>query len=211
MTQSVISSPFITLDGIDGVGKSTQIDRLVDYLRDRGLPSLLVRDPGTTEIGAKLRELLLDSDLDLHRRTEAMLFMASRCEMIEKSIRPALANGTCVVSDRFLLANVVYQSVGGDVTSERLWQMGRLANDGLVPGLTLLLDMPAVAAMKRLGGETDRMERRGVTYMESVRQAFLAELPHSSPNTAIVNADQSADAVTTEMFQHVDAYLQQLG
>lgn len=207
MLESKSQAVLITLDGIDGVGKSTQIERLMQHLKERGMPTLLVRDPGTTAIGAKLRELLLDSDLDLHRRTEAMLFMASRCEMIEKTIRPALSEGTTVVSDRFLLANVVYQSVGGGVSSEQLWKLGLLANQGLLPDLTLLLDMPAEAAMKRVGKETDRMERRGVEYMESVRQAFLRELPHSSPVTAIIDADRTADNVTADMFRHVDLFL----
>ncbi len=97
-----------------------------------------MQDPGSTKVGSKLRALLLESDLDLHRRTEAMLFMASRCEMIETTIRPALRSGTSVISDRFLLANVVYQSIGGEVSAEQLWQMGRWANNGLQPDLTTL-------------------------------------------------------------------------
>lgn len=198
---------FITLDGIDGVGKSTQIERLITYLEQQGHETLLVRDPGTTEIGVKLRQLLLESDLELHRRTEAMLFMASRCEMVETILRPALADGKTVVSDRFLLANVVYQSVGDKVSPELLWQMGRLANGGLVPDLTLLLDMPALNSMERIGNETDRMESRGVDYMEAVRQGFLEQLPHSSPATAIINANQSPEEVSREMLENVAAVL----
>jgi dTMP kinase len=194
---------FITLDGIDGVGKSTQIERLINYLEQQGHETLLVRDPGTTEIGARLRQILLQSDLELHRRTEAMLFMASRCEMVETILRPAIAEGKTVVSDRFLLANVVYQSVGDKVSPDLLWQMGRLANGGLAPDLTILLDMPAQRSMERIGNETDRMESRGVDYMESVRQGFLQQLPHSSQSTAIINADQSPDDVSREMLASV--------
>jgi dTMP kinase len=142
---------------------------------------------------------LLDSDLTMHRRTEAMLFMASRCEMIETTIRPALAAGKTVVSDRFLLANVVYQSIGGDVDPEVLWKMGDLANAGLRPDLTLLLDMPATESMKRIKGPVDRMEARGVDYLESVRQAFLRELPQVGSRTAVIDASQSADQVTQAM------------
>jgi dTMP kinase len=207
MTDSRIQPIFITLDGIDGVGKSTQIERLTTHLRGRGHDVIQVRDPGSTPVGAKLRELLLDSDLDLHRRTEAMLFMASRCEMIEKSIRPALSSGQTVISDRFLLANVVYQSVGGDVTAEQLWELGRLANGGLKPDMTLLLDMPAEAALKRLQGPTDRMERRGTEYMESVRQAFLQQLPQSSSHTSVINADQDPDGVAHDIVIAVDRFL----
>jgi dTMP kinase len=194
---------FITLDGIDGVGKSTQIERLISYLEQQGHETLLVRDPGTTEIGARLRQILLESDLELHRRTEAMLFMASRCEMVETILRPALADGKTVVSDRFLLANVVYQSVGGKVSPDLLWQMGRLANGGLVPDLTILLDMPAQRSMERIGNETDRMESRGVDYMEAVRQGFLDQLPHSSQSTAIIDADQSPEDVSREILVSV--------
>ncbi len=194
---------FITLDGIDGVGKSTQIERLISYLEQRGHETLLVRDPGTTEIGARLRQILLESDLELHRRTEAMLFMASRCEMVETILRPALADGKTVVSDRFLLANVVYQSVGGKVSPDLLWQMGRLANGGVVPDLTILLDMPAQRSMERIGNETDRMESRGVDYMEAVRQGFLEQLPQSSQSTAIIDADQSPEDVSRELLASV--------
>jgi dTMP kinase len=190
---------FITLDGIDGVGKSTQIERLARFLTSCGHGVLKVRDPGSTPVGAKLRELLLESDLELHRRTEAMLFMASRCEMIETTIRPALREGISVISDRFLLANVVYQSIGGDVSAEQLWQMGRWANGGLQPDLTILLDLPAEVSVTRIEGPADRMERRGIDYLESVRQAFLRELPNSGPLTAVINADQSPDDVARDI------------
>lgn len=197
----------ISLDGIDGVGKSTQIQRLNDWLLDWGHQVLCVRDPGSSPVGVKLRELLLDSEMEMHRRTEAMLFMASRCEMIEQTIRPALEAGTTVISDRFLLANVVYQSVGQEdvVSPELLWRLGDLANNGLRPDLTLLLDMSAEVSMRRLTGPADRMESRGVEYMEMVRQAFLRELPNSSPHVAVIDADQSPDQVATDIVKAVGA------
>jgi dTMP kinase len=196
----------ITLDGIDGVGKSTQIERLTAHLRSLGQAVLAVRDPGSTPIGVRLRELLLDSDLQMHRRTEAMLFMSSRCEMIETTIRPALAAGATVISDRFLLANVVYQSVGGEVTAELLWELGRLANGGLNPDMTILLDMPAQVATARLNRPSDRMERRGIEYMEAVRQAFLQQLPRSAACTAVINAHQATDDVARDVLAAVDEF-----
>ena len=204
---------FITLDGIDGVGKSTQISNLVQHLNGLGHDVLSVRDPGSTATGQRLREILLDSDLKMHRRTEAMLFMASRCEMIESTIRPALKSGKIVVSDRFLLATVVYQSTSmnpsdGGVSPDLIWRMGDLANDGLRPDLTIVLDMPAMAALERLDGPADRMEARGPEYMERVRQAFLDQLPHSSDNTAVIDADQSPDEVTVDMLKAVSNYVQ---
>lgn len=188
----------ITLDGIDGVGKSTQIERLVAWLESRGHETVCVRDPGSTEVGKRLRAILLDSELELHRRTEAMLFMASRCEMVQTVIRPAIEDGKVVVSDRFLLANVVYQSVGGDVSAEQLWQMGDWANQRLRPDLTILMDMPASESMKRLDG-TDRMEGRGEQYMELVRQAFRQQLPHAGGDHVIIDARKSVDEIAARI------------
>lgn len=194
-------SLFISLDGIDGVGKSTQIQRLASSLRSCGHDVITVCDPGSTEIGLRLRELLLGSDLKMHRRTEAMLFMASRCEMIETVLRPALMTGKTVISDRFLLANVVYQSVQDtgqdptDVTPQWLWEMGNLACGGLRPDLTLLLDLPAEVALSRLSGQPDRMESRGIDYLERVREAFLLELPHAGGRGLVISADGTPDEV----------------
>src|SRR6056297_1392166 len=196
---------FISLEGVDGVGKSTQIERLAAHLRASGQQVLCVRDPGSTELGSRLRSILLESDLQMHRRSEAMLFMASRCEMIEATIRPALEQGQTVISDRFLLSNVVYQSVDGGVPASTLWELGNLANDGLSPDLTVLLDMSAAAALKRLDRDTDRMESRGVEYLESVRQGFLAQLPQASERYAVVNADQDPEAVFTDIQRALSA------
>ncbi len=207
MTDQLKQPVFITLDGIDGVGKSTQMKSLTDCLEQLGHRVLALRDPGTTPIGQELRGLLLNSELEMHRRTEAMLFMASRCEMIETTIRPALADGISVISDRFLLANVVYQSIGGDVSANQLWEMGRWANANLQPDLTLLLDMPAQNAMQRISGPADRMESRGVDYLESVRQAFLSELPNSGQAFEVIDADRPAAEVSFDMINRVKAFL----
>jgi len=207
MNQDKMSPIFISVDGIDGVGKSTQIERLNDYLRHHVGEVTMVRDPGSTALGVRLRELLLGSDLEMHRRSEAMLFMASRCEMVETIIRPALQSGVSVISDRFLLANVVYQSIGGEVESDELWELGSLANGNLKPDLTLLFDMPASSAAERMKDPADRMESRGVNYMESVRQAFRRELPRSASKVAVIDANQTADEVTSEMLECVGKFL----
>lgn len=112
-----------------------------------------------------------------------------------------------MISDRFLLSTVVYQSIGGDVRPETLWEIGRLANDGIEPQLTILLDMPAKEAIKRMKQPADRMERRGVNYMESVRQAFLEQLPQSSPATAVINANQSAEQVDADIQEALQQFL----
>ncbi|MEO1530298.1 MAG: dTMP kinase [Planctomycetota bacterium] len=206
-------SIFISVDGIDGVGKSTQIATIRDSLEQKGCSIEQVRDPGSSAIGTRLRSLLLESELQMHRRTEAMLFMASRCEMIETTIRPALAEGRCVLSDRFLLSTVVYQSVGDAscsneaVAPEMLWELGALANGGLRPDLTLLLDMPASRAMERIDRPADRMESRGVEYLETVRRRFLDQLQYSSDRTAVINADQPPEKVSADIREVVSSVM----
>jgi dTMP kinase len=194
---------FITLDGIDGGGKSTQLARLCEFLRADGTDVLSVRDPGGTPTGEAIRSLLLDSQLSMHRRSEAVLFMAARCELVQRQIRPALQAGKIVISDRFLLANVVYQSVGGDLDPEDLWRIGDWVNGGLRPDLTLLLDLPAEEAFARIDRPADRMESRGLEYLEAVRQAFLSQLPCSAARTAIINAAQAPDLVHQEILTAV--------
>lgn len=204
---------FISLDGIDGGGKSTQVARLCEALRCRGYEVLAVRDPGGTATGEAIRSLLLDSQLAMHRRAEAMLFMAARCELVERLIRPALQTGKVVVSDRFLLANVVYQSTTlGDANSsplsaEELWRVGEWAVGGLRPDLTLLLDLPAEVSLRRIDRPTDRMESRGLDYLESVRQAFLRELPRAARHTLAIDATGSADQVHSQILDSVHRHL----
>ena len=193
----------ITLDGIDGGGKSTQLARLSEYLRQAGTSVLTVRDPGGTPTGEAIRGLLLDSQLSMHRRCEAMLFMAARCELVQSQIRPALEAGQVVLSDRFLLANVVYQSVGGALSADELWNIGDWANGGLRPDLTLLLDLPAEEALSRIDRPTDRMESRGLAYLQAVREAFLQQLPRAARHTAVIDAAQAPDQVHEQIVRAI--------
>ena len=135
------SPVFLSLDGLDGTGKSTQCRLLVDWLRAQKVPVTACTDPGGTALGLELRNLLL------HRRehrmavaTEAMLFMASRAQLVEEVIRPALERGEVVVSDRFTLANVVYQGHAGGMNPADLWTIGSIVTGGLEPELTLVFD-----------------------------------------------------------------------
>lgn len=198
---------FITLDGIDGGGKSTQAARLSDHLRAGGHRVLNVRDPGGTPTGEAIRGLLLDSQLSMHRRSEALLFIAARCELVERQIRPAIADGVIVISDRFLLANVVYQSVDSELDPDELWRIGDWANGGLRPDLTLLLDMPAEASLARLDRPADRMEARGLEYMEKVRREFLNQLPKAAAATAVIDAAQAPDLVHRDICDALNRWI----
>jgi len=191
---------FITLDGIDGSGKTTQASLLSESLVNLGLDVVHTRDPGSTIAGDVIRNLLLNSDTPLHRRSEAMLFMAARSELVEEVIIPSLRARKVVVSDRFLLANIAYQGCQNPqdqnfLKSTDLWLSGIWASAGLIPDLTLLLDLPAEIAIDRLRQPKDRFERRGKQYLEQVRLAFLDELPRSAKKTYVLDASLPSDEV----------------
>src|SRR5438874_12648640 len=134
---------FISLDGLDGTGKSTQSRMLAEWLAGQGVPVTACADPGGTAVGQQLRQLLLfGREHRIATTAEALLFMASRAQLVEEVIRPALARGEVVVSDRFTLANVVYQGHAGGLNPADLWAVGRVATGGLEPDLTLVFDLP---------------------------------------------------------------------
>src|SRR5882724_835539 len=159
-------APFISLDGLDGAGKSTQCRLLAGWLRELGWGVTECRDPGGTALGAELRSLLLSFSGAMAPSCEALLFMASRAQLIAEVIRPALDAGRIVVSDRFLLANVVYQGHGSGLDPERLWELGRFATGGLESDLTLVLDLTVAEAEARRGRPADRMENRGRDFQQ---------------------------------------------
>lgn len=191
---------FFSFDGVDGAGKSTQIRLFCDWLRARGRAVVTCRDPGGTALGEQLRAILLEHHTTpLHRRAEMLLYMASRAQLVEEVIRPALAAGNVVVSDRYLLANVVYQAHAGGLDPAAVWEVGRVTVAGIVPRLTFVLDMPAVAAAARIAREKDRMEAQGREYFEAVRQGFLREAACHPGEIVVVDAARSIEAVHAEI------------
>ena len=166
---------FLVLDGPDGGGKTTQAARLVAWLRGRGLDVVTCRDPGGTALGERAREILLARDAaPISLRAEMLLYMASRAQLVEEVIAPALASGRVVVSDRYLLANIVYQGSAGGLMEEEIALVGMVAIGGLLPDLTLVLDIAPEAAAARVGPPRDRIEDRPLFYHERVRAGYLA-------------------------------------
>lgn len=187
---------FFSFDGIDGAGKSTQISLLADWLRAKGKEVVTCRDPGSTELGEKLRGLLLEHHgTAIHRRSEMLMYMAARAQLVEEVIRPALAAGKSVISDRYLLANVVYQAHAGGLSPEEVWQVGQVTVAGVMPNLTLVLDLPASTAAARFNRAPDRMEAQGLEYMEKVRQGFLLEAAKRPAEIVVIDATAAAEKV----------------
>ncbi|MBM3998731.1 MAG: dTMP kinase [Planctomycetes bacterium] len=187
---------FLTFDGIDGVGKSTQIERLQSWIEAKGRETVRCRDPGSTELGERLRHLLLDPDSPpIGRRAETLIYMASRAQLVDDVIRPALARGAVVLSDRFLLANIAYQGYAGGLDPELVRSIGHLATDGVMPDLVFLLDAPVETALSRRRRTADRMEARGVEYLERVRRGFLREAERDPQRIAVIDAGLDPDTV----------------
>jgi dTMP kinase len=194
---------FISLDGLDGTGKSTQCRLLADWLRGRGYAVTLCADPGGTPVGDIVRDLLLDHRRDMTLTCEALLFMASRAQLTAGVIRPAVDAGHAVVSDRFLLANVVYQGHAGGLDPDRLWDIGRFATGGLEPDLTLVLDLPVEVALARRRGPADRLESRDPAYQARVRAGFLAEAQRRPDRIRVVDAGPPVGVVHERIRQEV--------
>jgi dTMP kinase len=184
---------FFSFDGIDGVGKSTQIDLFCKWLVEEGLAVTHCRDPGSTVLGERIRELLLAHDplMSIHRRAEMLLYMAARAQLVEEVIRPALQRGDTVVSDRFLLANLVYQGHAGQLPLADVRSVGDVTIAGVRPNAVLLLDMPVADADERLGRQRDRMEQQGDDFRERLRAGFLAEAAQSNGAIHVIDATQS--------------------
>lgn len=191
---------FFSFDGIDGVGKSTQIELLSKWLVEQGRRVVTCRDPGSTPLGEQVREILLatDSGVAICRRAEMLLYMAARAQLVEEVIRPALERGDVVISDRYLLANIVYQAYAGGLELDAVRTVGAITVDGVMPDAVLLLDMPVAEADKRLNRQKDRMEQQGNDFRERLREGFLAEGARSSA-IHVIDADRSIEAIHADV------------
>ena len=198
---------FFSFDGLDGVGKTTQLERFCRWLGERGHDVVTCYDPGSTPLGEDVRRILLETTAPMAATTEMLLFMAARAQLVAELIQPALAEGKVVVSDRFLLANVVYQGYGGGLDPETLWEIGRVATGGVEPDLTFVLDMPPETAAQRLDRPLDRMESRGTEYKARLRQGFLSEAAKRKDRIALIDASRDVDAVERDVRRLAEAML----
>ena len=190
---------FITFEGVDGAGKSTHLAWFTDALRQRGTDLVLTREPGGTPLGEKLREILLHEPM--HAETEAMLMFAARREHLEQVIRPAMEQGTWVVSDRFSDASFAYQGGGRGVLIAKLEQLERWVQDDLQPDLTLLFDIPIEVARQRLASNAslDRFELEQGEFFERVRQAYLARAAKKPQRFIVIEAEKSISEVKQKL------------
>lgn len=190
---------FITVEGIDGAGKSTHLAWLERFLQDKGLEVVVTREPGGTTLGEALRQLLLDHRQEMHPETEALLMFAARREHLDKVILPALDRGAWVVSDRFTDASFAYQGGGRGVAQSKLENLEQWVQAELSPDLTVYFDVPVIVGRERLQSTrvADRFEMESNLFFERVRQAYLQRARQFPQRIRVVDGSQSLAEVKT--------------
>ena len=187
---------FLVLDGIDGAGKSSQIGPLVQWLEAAGRTVTTCRDPGSTPAGDAIRAILLDRhEIHLAPTSEMLLYMAARAQLVAEVIRPALARGEWVVSDRYLLANIVYQGHAGGLGPDVVRRVGAVATGGLEPDCVLVLDVDLATATRRLDRPLDKLENRGDEFRARLRAGYLAEAARDPERIAVIDAVAEPEVV----------------
>jgi len=197
----------IVLDGPDGCGKSTQVKRLCAWVAEQGVEVQTFRDPGDTRIGEQIREVLLSPENEaMGTMTEFLLYMASRAQLWSEKIAPALAQGCCVVLDRWLSSTCAYQGHAGGFGVDRVLRVAQDTLERVWPDATIILDVDTDTAATRMNRELDRMELKGQVYHQKVRQGFL-NLAQAEDHFAVVDATQPIEFVHEAVIQSVTALL----
>jgi len=194
-TQTQKRGKFITLEGMDGAGKSTHIPNILALLKTRGIEVISTREPGGTALGEKLRDLLLHDAM--HPETETLLMFAARCEHIASVIEPALVRGAYVLSDRFTDATYAYQCGAKGVSGDKVKQLETWVQGDLQPDITLLFDVPVETSLTRLAcaREPDKFERENAAFFEKLRHAYLTRAKENPARFRVIDANQSLDKV----------------
>ena len=193
---SALAGRFVVFDGPDGSGKSTQMKRFMQWCKEQGLVVKEVREPGGTAIGEQIRQVLLDpANEGMTIPCEMLLYMASRAQLVEQEIVPALNRGELVVADRFVSATLAYQGAAGGLPTKWIQQVAEVAVAGHWPDITLILDVDDVTAAGRLNPLLDRMELKGKEFHLRVREGFLEQARQMSDRYCVIDSSQDADAV----------------
>ncbi|RUQ35383.1 dTMP kinase, partial [Micrococcus sp. HSID17227] len=199
---------FLVLEGGDGAGKSTQVEAIAEWIRAKGHEVVVTREPGATPIGTRLRSILLDvSSAALSNRAEALLYAADRAEHVDSVVRPALERGAIVISDRYIDSSVAYQGAGRDLAPTEIARISRWATSGLVPHLTVLLDVDPQTARERFTEAPDRLESEPAEFHDRVRSGCLPLAAADPARYLVVDAGQEAEAITTVVRHRLDRLL----
>lgn len=200
---------FITLEGPDGSGKSMQIPLLAEFIRQRGYEVLTTREPGGTSIGDQIRQVIMKlGNTSMHPRTEILLFCAARAQIVEEVLKPALARGVVVISDRYADSTLAYQGYGHGMSLDELHRLLKFATGGLNPDLTLLLDVDATVGLQRRqasGGEWNRLDAYELDFHKRVRQGYLQLAREEPQRWHLINAGQAPEMVQSDIRKVIEA------
>ena len=192
---------FITFEGADGCGKTTQIKMLQEYLQYRGYEVVLTREPGSMGLGQKIRDLLLNYDGEVSPVCESFLFLADRAQNVDIIVRRNIEMGRIVISDRHTDSSLAYQGYGRGLDVDRIDMLNNIATSGLKPDLTYVFDIDVETSMQRVGNEKDRMESAGKEFFERVRQGYL-KIAQKEPNRVkVINAVDSIDSIHKQVVE----------
>lgn len=197
---------FLTIEGIEGAGKSTLAEALARHLTSQGREAILTREPGGTRLGDTIRDLLLSGAREMCDRAELLLFEAARAQHVDELIRPALARNAVVICDRFADSSIAYQTHARGLDAATVARLNEFAIGGLAPDLTILLDLPANAGLARQRG-VDRISAEGIGFHESVRCGYLALAKAEPERFVVIDAGEGVEAVLIEALGAVDTAL----
>ena len=192
---------FITFEGTDGCGKTTQIEMLKDYFEKQGRTVLLTREPGAKGLGTKLREILLNYDGEVSPVCESFLFLADRAQHVDTIIKPAVARGEIVLCDRHTDSTVAYQGYGRELDIEQINMLNNIATSGLKPDLTFIFDIDIDTAQKRVGKNKDRMESAGIEFFKRVRNGYLEIAKQEPERVKVLDGSKSIETIHNELLE----------
>ena len=200
---------FITFEGADGCGKTTQSKLVQEYLENSGYEVVWTREPGAKGLGQKIRELLLHYDGDVAPMCEAFLFLADRAQHIEHLIKPAVAEGKIVICDRHTDSTIAYQGYGRGEDINQLKYLNNLATGSIKPDLTFVFDVATDIAQKRVGDEKDRMESAGIEFHKKVRQGYLEIAKQEPERVKVIDANNNIERVFEDTKKMLEKFLHQ--
>ena len=198
---------FITLEGADGCGKTTQLNLLKEYLTSRGYEIVVTREPGGKGLGEKLREILLNYDGEVSDRCEAFLYLADRAQNIDTIIKPAINSGKIVLCDRHTDSSVAYQGYGREQNIDNINMLNELAVNGVHPELTIVFDIDTETSMARVGAEKDRLESAGIEFHKRVRNGYLEIAKKNPQRIKVVDASQTIEDVQRDVIKIIEEVL----
>lgn len=194
---------FITFEGVDGCGKTTQINLLSEYLQKQGYEVLLTREPGGKGLGEKLREILLNYDGEVSDRCESFLFLADRAQHIDIIVNPAVQQGKIVLCDRHTDSTVAYQGYGRGLDIETINNLNSIATNGMKPDLTFIFDIDTETSMKRVGKNQDRMESAGIEFQTKVRNGYLEIAKQEPERVKVIDATKSIEEIHEDVLKYI--------